>query len=80
MNYLCIYLLKSTINLREFYAIEGISVKLWFSGGYLLHHSKEKLRKNILIISHFLEISQIMNSKIDRLKININEPIEEIIF
>ena len=47
-----------------------VSVNLWFSGGYLLNHSEEELRKKILI----------MNSKIDSLKIDISEPIEEIIF
>jgi len=65
----------------SFYAIEGISVNLWFSGGYLLNHSKEELRKKILIMNRFLDrASQIMNSKIDSLKIDISEPIEEIKF
>ena len=49
--------------------------------GYLLNHSKEELRKKILIMSRFLDrASQIMSSKIDSLKIDISEPIEEIIF
>ena len=39
----------------SFYAIEGISVNLWFSEEYLLNHSKEELREKILIMSRFLD-------------------------
>lgn len=67
--------------LKRNQAIAGISENLWFIGGYFLSHSSEELRKNILIISRFLDNdSQMINNKIDKLRIDINDPIEEMIF
>ena len=57
----------------SFYVIEGITVNLWFSGAYLLNHSKEELRKKILMSRFLGRASQIMNSKIDSFKIDISD-------